>query len=54
MYGQASVKDAKRIMEILMDFTSVSRMEINKEKSDIFFFNRTAPLQALLTRIMGF
>ena len=54
MYGQASLKEARGLMEVLTDFTSASGMEINKEKFDIFFFNTTKPSQAFLAGIMGF
>jgi len=54
MFGQATLKKARALMEILNDFTSTSRTEINKDKSDTFFFNTTIPSQAFLSIIMGF
>jgi len=54
MYGQASLKEARKIMEILSDFTSTSGTEINKDKSDIFFFNTTTPSQVMGFRIGNF
>jgi len=43
LYGQTTLKEARKIMEILTEFTSISGTEINKEKSDIYFFNTPAP-----------
>jgi len=54
LYGQAMLKEAKKIMETLTDFTSASGKEISKEKSDIYFFNARAPSQAFLARAMEF
>ncbi len=38
MFRQATLKEARALMEILKDFTSTSRIKINKDKSGIFFF----------------
>ena len=53
MYEQASLKESRIIIEILTDFTSASGTKIKKDKSDILFFNTSAPSQAFLARIMG-
>jgi len=33
MYGQANLKEAKQLLEILEDFTKASGIEINKDKT---------------------
>lgn len=54
LYRHATLKEARKIMEILIDFTSASRTEINKENSDIYFFNTPTPSQSFLEKSMGF
>lgn len=53
LYGQATLKEAKKIMEILTDLRGASGIEISKEKSEIYFFNTEASSQAFLGRTMG-
>lgn len=48
------LKEAKKIMEILTNFTSASGTKINKDKSDLYFFNTPVPSQGFLARSMGF
>ena len=42
MFGQETLKETRALIEILDDFMSASGMEINKDKSDILFFNTIA------------
>jgi len=51
---QETLKEARGLNKILNNFTNTSRVEINKDKSDIFLFNTKAPSQAFLAIIMGF
>jgi len=39
IYGQATLKEAQQVLKILLEFTKASGIEINNEKSEIFFFN---------------
>jgi len=54
LYGQETLKEAKKIMEILTEFIGASGTEISKEKYEISFFNTQASSQAFLVRTMGF
>jgi len=54
MYSQANLKEAKKLGEILSEFTKASGKEVNKEKTEIFFFNTPRVSQAFLARTMGF
>ena len=54
MYSQANLKESKKLGEILSEFTKASRTEVNKEKTEIFFFNMPRVSQAFLARTLGF
>jgi len=54
MYSQANLKEAKKLGEILTEFTKASGTKVNKEKTEIFFFNTPRVGQTFLARIMGF
>jgi hypothetical protein len=49
-----TVKEALKIKQVLQDFSDASGMCINKEKSQLFFFNTPQPIQCHLTRILGY
>lgn len=53
MYSQANLEEAKKLGEILTKFTKASGTEVNKEKTEIFFFNTPRVSQAFLARTMG-
>lgn len=54
MYSQANLKEAKKLVEILAEFTNPSGTEVNKDKTEIIFFNTPMVAQAFLARTMGF
>lgn len=54
MYSQTNLKEAKKLLEILEEFTNSTGIEINKDKTEIFFFNTPMLAQAFLARTMGF
>lgn len=54
LYSQANLKEVKKLLEILEEFTNASGIEINKDKIEIFFFNTLMLSQAFLARTMGF
>lgn len=54
MYGQANLKEAKKLIEILGDFTKATGTKINKDKTEIYFFNTLMTSQPFLARTMGF
>jgi len=54
LYGQANLKEAQRIIKSLSQFSKASRMEINKDKSEVFFFNTLLAAQRFLARNLGF
>jgi len=54
MLGSSTVREALRILCILQTFYEASGMDINREKSQIFFFNTSIPVQLHITNILGF
>lgn len=54
LYGQATMKEAQIIIKSLSQFSKASGMEINKDKSKVFFFNTSLATQRFLTRTLGF
>jgi len=54
LYGQATLKEAQRIIKSLSQFSRASRMEINKGKSEVFFFNTSLAIQRFLACTLGF
>jgi len=54
MMGSPMVQEAHTILLILQTFCHASGMDINKDKSQILFFNISVPVQIHITMIMGF
>ena len=54
MYSQENLKETKKLVEVLAEFTNTSGTEVNKDKTKIFFFNTQMVAQAFLARTMGF
>lgn len=54
MYSQSNLKEVKKLLEILEEFTKASGTKINKDKIEIIFFNTLMNSQAFLARTMGF
>lgn len=54
LIGKSSIQEAKAFNDILTTFGEASGMEINKIKSNIFFFNTPVYTQIRITRILGF
>jgi len=52
--GSPTVREALRILFILQTFREAPGMDINREKSQIFFFDTPIPVQLHITNIMGF
>ena len=50
----ASLKECKTILKVLEDFMEASGTELNKDKSNLYFFNCTIELQNHLARTLGF
>jgi hypothetical protein len=44
MMGSPMVQEAHKIFHIIQTFCDASGMDINKEKSQIFFFNTPVPI----------
>lgn len=54
LYGQETLKEVKKIMEILTDIICASGIEISNEKSEIYFFINPNSSQTFMARIVGF
>jgi len=54
LMGKSSIQEAKAFNDIITTFGEASGMEINKIKSNIFFFNTLVYTQIRITRILGF
>ena len=54
LMGMAFVWEAKAIKHTLEDFKRESRLEINKDKSQIFYFNTPPITRRNITRILEF
>jgi hypothetical protein len=54
MMGSITAREARRILEILNDFSEASDTSINTEKSQIFFFNTPWVVQTYINRILSF
>ena len=53
MYSRTNLKEAKKLVEILAEFTNTSGTEVNKDNTEIFFFNTPMVAQGFLARTMG-
>jgi len=54
LFCQVSLREARRMKEILNNFMEASGTQINNEKSCTFFFNMPGNIKSYLARIMGF
>jgi hypothetical protein len=54
MMGSPTVHEAHTILSIIQTFCEASGMDINKDKSQIFFFNTPLSIQLHITEILGF
>jgi hypothetical protein len=54
MLSSPTICEALHILCILQTFCAASGMDINKEKSQLFFFNTPIPVQLHITNILGF
>jgi hypothetical protein len=54
MMGSPTIHEAHTILSIIQTFCEASRMDINKDKSQIFFFNTPLSIQLHITEILGF
>jgi len=54
MVGSPTVQEAHKILHILQTFCDASGMDINRDKSHIFFFNTPIPVQLHITTILDF
>ena len=54
LMGHPSVLEARSLNRILTTFSKASRMIINLQKSEIFFFNTPLATQRNVTHILGF
>ena len=54
LMGNPSVQEAGSYKTSLVTFAKVSGLEVNPEKSQIFFFNTPLITQRNIGRIMGF
>jgi hypothetical protein len=54
LMASPTVKEALTIKQVLNEFSKASGMCVNKEKSNIYFFNTPEPIQRHLTGILGF
>jgi hypothetical protein len=52
--GSPNVREALKILLILQTFCEASGMDINREKSQIFFFNTLIHVQLHITNLLGF
>jgi hypothetical protein len=54
MMGSPTIHEAHTILSIIQTFCEASRMDINKDKSQIFFFNTPLSIQLHISEILGF
>jgi hypothetical protein len=54
MMGSPTIQEAHKILHILQTFCDALGMDINRDKSHIFFFNTPVPVQLHITTILGF
>jgi len=54
LFGHPSVQEARQLKSLLSDFSKASGANVNKIKSQIFFFNTPATTQVAIARILGF
>jgi hypothetical protein len=54
MLSSPTIRESLHILNILQTFCTASGMDINKEKSQLFFFNTPLPVQLHITNILGF
>ena len=54
LMGMASVREAKAIKQTLEAFKRASGLEVNKDKSQIFYFNTPLVTRRNITRILEF
>lgn len=54
LYGQATLKEAQKIVKTLSEFNQVAGTKINKEKTKVFFFNTSLAIQIFLACTTGF
>jgi hypothetical protein len=54
MMPPPTVMEAHSFLSILQTFCDTSGMDINKDKSRIFFFNTPVPIQRHILEILGF
>ena len=54
LMGMASVREAKAIKNMMDTFKQASGLEINKGKSQLFFFNTQSKNKRNINRILGF
>jgi hypothetical protein len=54
MMGSPTVQEALTILSIINTFCEASGMDINKDKSQIFFFNTLLSIQLHISDILGF
>lgn len=54
LFGHPSVQEARQLKALLLDFSKASRANVNKIKSQIFFFNIPVITQNAIAHILGF
>lgn len=54
LFYHVSLREARKIKEILQDFMMALGTLINNEKSNILFFNTTRSIQYFLAHMLGF
>lgn len=54
LFSYPSVQEARQLNSLLTDFSDASGANINKSKSQVFFFNTPVNTQAVIARILGF
>ena len=54
LMGHPSIQEARALKHILSTFSKVSGMDVNHEKSEIFFFNTPIPIQRNISHILSF
>lgn len=54
LFGEAKIREAKVIKETLEDYCESSGQQVNKNKSNIFFFNTDMRKQREIAKILGF
>lgn len=54
LFGHPSIQEAFQLKSLLTDFSDASGANVNKSKSQIFFFHTPVNTQATIARILGF